>query len=109
MDWSATALAQGWLVKAISGQLVQGATQTPLPILQIVDGGGDILFESFGSSSAMTASTTVRFTWAPGLTLSALVGTSPTIHSVAPLPHDCFIAPGSCSARSRTTYCDGHN
>ena len=50
-EWSVAAAGQGWLVKAVSCLLVQGITQTPQPILQIADPGGDILFESFGSSS----------------------------------------------------------
>lgn len=84
----------GWLLRAVSMQIAQGGTQVPQPILQILDPAGNVAFESFGASNAMTASTTARFTWAPMLPLTALVGTTPNIHATAPLLEDAFLPPG---------------
>jgi hypothetical protein len=100
-DWSQTIGSTGlglegvgWLLKSVSGQIVQGATQVPQPILQITDPAGDVVYESFGASGAMTAGTTARFTWAPLLSLSALVGSTPNIHATAPLNDECFLPSG---------------
>lgn len=82
-----------WLLYAVTAQLVQGLTQTPQPIL-IIDDGTNVLFESFGASAAQSASTTARYTWAPGLELSALVGSTPDIHALAPLPAGLLLPPG---------------
>ena len=76
---------RAWRVYAVSVSLVQGATQTPQPIL-IIDDGTDVVFESFGSSAAQAVSTTCRYTWAPNLTLSGQVGATTNVHSTAPLP-----------------------
>lgn len=82
-----------WELLAVSVLLVQGLTQTPQPVL-VIDDGADVVFESFGASAAQAASTTVRYTWAPGLTLSGLVGATPNIHAVAPLPATLTLLPG---------------
>lgn len=74
-----------WWLKSFSVSLVQGATQTPQPIL-IVDDGTNVVFESFGSSAAQGVSTTCRYTWAPNLPLTAQIGTTTNVHSTAPLP-----------------------
>lgn len=100
-EWSVAAAGQGWLVKAVSCLLVQGITQTPQPILQIADPGGDILFEIFGSSGAQAASTTCRYSWCPQLPLSAQVGSGANVHSNAPLPDDLFI-PGGYTIGTKT-------
>lgn len=84
---------KAWRLYAVSVALAQGATQTPQPIL-VIDDGTDVVFESFGSSAAMSASTTCRFTWAPGLTLSAQVGATTNVHSTAPLPSGLVLLPG---------------
>lgn len=85
---------QHWRLIAVSVALVQGITQTPQPILQIDDGAGNVLFESFGSSAAQAVSTTCRYTWAPGLALSGQVGAGAGIRSLAPLPDDLVLPPG---------------
>lgn len=83
-----------WELLAVSVQLVQGLTQTPQPILVIDDGGADVVYEAFGASAAQAASTTARYNWAPGLGLSALVGTTPNIHATAPLPSGLLLPEG---------------
>lgn len=82
-----------WELLAVSVALVQGATQTPQPIL-VIDDGTDVLFESFGSTTAQAVSTTCRYTWAPGLTLTGQVGATTGVHSTAPLPEDLILGPG---------------
>lgn len=85
---------QTWQLLAVSVALVQGLTQTPQPILQI-DDGTTVLFESFGASAAQAASTTCRYTWAAGNTVSALIGATTNVHAVAPLPEGLVLAAGS--------------
>lgn len=82
-----------WELKAVSVALVQGLTQTPQPILQI-DDGTDVVYESFGASAAQAVSTTCRYTWAPGHTLSGLVGATTNVHAVAPLPFGLVLDAG---------------
>jgi hypothetical protein len=82
-----------WLLVALSVALVQGVGSTPQPILQI-DDGTNVLFEGFGASAAQAASTTCRYTWAPGLTLTACVGATTNVHANAPLPEGLVLGPG---------------
>lgn len=82
-----------WTLISISVALAQGITQTPQPIL-VIDDGTNVLYESFGSSAAQAVSTTCRYTWAPGLTLSGQVGTTTNVHSNAPLPEGLILGPG---------------
>jgi hypothetical protein len=84
-----------WKVLSVTVSLVQGATQTPQPIL-VIDDGTNVLFESFGATGAQSASTTARYSWvAGGPQPAALVGTTPNIHAVAPLPSGLVLPPGS--------------
>jgi hypothetical protein len=82
-----------WLLLAVSVALVQGITQTPQPIL-VIDDGTNVLFEGFGASAAQAVSTTCRYTWAPGLTLTACVGATTNVHANAPLPEGLVLGPG---------------
>lgn len=82
-----------WHLISVSVALVQGATQTPQPIL-VIDDGTDVLFENFGSSTAQAVSTTCRYTWAEGLTLSGQVGATTNVHATAPLPAGLILGPG---------------
>jgi hypothetical protein len=75
-----------WKLLAVSVQLAQGATQTPLPHLRIKDANGNVLARIPGASSAMAVSTTCRFTWAPGQPLIAPVGATTEVAATAPLP-----------------------
>lgn len=85
---------QVWEIVAVSIVLVQGATQTPQPIL-VIDDGTDVMFEMFGSSGAQQASTTCRYTWAPGATLTGQIGATANVHSTAPLPSGLVLVAGS--------------
>ncbi|MBI3936408.1 MAG: hypothetical protein HY323_05480 [Betaproteobacteria bacterium] len=85
--------AKAWKLVAVSVALVQGATQTPQPIL-VIDDGADVFFESFGSSAAQAVSTTCQYTWAPGHTLSGQVGATTNVHSTGPLPEGLVLPPG---------------
>lgn len=73
--------------------VVQGITQTPQPLLQI-DDGSTVLWEGFGSSAAQAVSTTCRYSWAPGLTLTGQVGATTGVRSNAPLPEKLILGPG---------------
>jgi hypothetical protein len=74
-----------WRLKSVAITLVQGATQTPQPIL-VIDDGTNVIYECFGSSAAQAVSTTCFYVWAPGLALSAQIGATTNVHSTAPLP-----------------------
>lgn len=78
---------------AVTVALVQGATQTPQPVLQI-DDGATVLWEGFGASAAQAVSTTCRYSWAPGLTLTGLVGATTGVRANAPLPEKLILGPG---------------
>lgn len=82
-----------WWVIAFTIQMVQGATQTPLPALQFDDGTSTFGFYP-GSTTAMTASTTAQFSWAIGGPLTGLIGATPNIQSVGPLGEFIILPPG---------------
>jgi len=84
---------KSWLLLVVKLTLVQGATQTPQPILQI-DDGATVVFESFGSSAAQAVSTTCVYNFASGLTLSGQVGATTNVHATAPLPETLLLGPG---------------
>lgn len=100
VEISHTMAAGTWELVSVSVSLVQGITQTPQPIL-VIDDGTDVVFEMFGSSAAQAASTTCRYTWAPGLPLTAQVGATTNVHSTAPLPEG-LILPGGWRVRTST-------
>lgn len=80
-----------WELLAVAVSLVQGATQTPQPVL-IIDDGTNVLFESFGASSAQSAGVTTQYSWAPNLPLTA--GAAATVVT-APLPAGMRLPSGS--------------
>ncbi len=92
---------KSWLVLSVSVALVQGATQTPQPILVVTDAADDVIYESFGSTTAQAVSTTCRYTWAPGLTLSGQVGATTNVHATASLPAG-FIIPAGYKIKTST-------
>lgn len=93
-EWSETVPAgETWELIAVSVALVQGLTQTPLPIL-IVDDGTTTVYESFGSTTVQAVSTTTRYTWAPGHTLTGQVGATTNVHSTGPLPAGLVLGAG---------------
>jgi hypothetical protein len=84
-----------WHLKAVSVALVQGITNTPQPILVIDDGtAAGVVAEIHGATTAQAVSTTCRYTWAAGLTLTGLVGATTDVHAHAPLPEDLILRPG---------------
>jgi hypothetical protein len=87
-----------WQLLAVTVVLVQGATQTPQPIL-VLDDGTTTFYESFGASAAQGASSTQRYTWSPDAPFTT-AGTTPNIHSTAPVPDGLTLPPG---ARIRST------
>lgn len=84
---------KSWILYAVTVPLVQGATQTPQPIL-IIDDGTTVFFESFGATDAQPVSTTARYTWIPRGTLAALVGSGADMHAIAPLPEGLVLPAG---------------
>jgi hypothetical protein len=88
-----------WLLLSVSVALVQGATQTPQPVLTITDGTNTI-YQSYGATGAQAVSTTCQYNWAVGLTLAALVGATTGVKAVAPLPADLLLEAGSVIASS---------
>jgi hypothetical protein len=83
-----------WELVSVSVALVQGATQTPLPIL-IVDDGTSVIFEMFGSTTVQATSTTTQYTWFPGAPLTGQVGATTNVHSTGPLPPGLVLKAGS--------------
>lgn len=92
---------KSWHLLSVTVALVQGLTQTPRPIL-VLDDGTTTVFESFGASAAQAVSTTCRYTWAPGLTLSGVVGATTDVHANAPLPAG-LVLPAGWRVRTSTT------
>jgi hypothetical protein len=85
-EWSiAVPSGKYWLVKSVTAQLVQGATQTPQPVL-VIDDGTNIFAEGVGAASAQAISTTCTYTWAGGMVQSGIQGTGAAQHAQAPLP-----------------------
>lgn len=81
-------------LKAATLQIVQGITDTPQVILSITNASDVEVYRSFGASAAQAVSTTANYTWASGLALSGLVGTTPNIYAQAPLPEDLVLPAG---------------
>jgi hypothetical protein len=83
-----------WELVSVSISLVQGATQTPQPILTI-DDGTSVIWAGPGSTTAQAVNTTCRYTWAPGHTLTGLIGATTNVNSFAPLPAGLVLVAGS--------------
>ena len=81
------------MLLAYSVALVQGATQTPQPIL-VVDDGTNTLLEAMGSTAAQAVSTTCRYSWASANILSGQIGSGANVHSNAPLPGGLVLLAG---------------
>ena len=94
-EWLETVPAgKVWEVISVTAVIVQGATQTPQPVL-VIDDGATVIYESFGASDAQATSTTCRYTWGVGHPLTAKAGATTNVHSVAPLPRSLFLRGGS--------------
>lgn len=83
-----------WELLSVYLPLVQGATQTPQPILQI-DDGTNLIAEIYGATGAQGVSSTAAYSWIAGAApAGALVGTTPNIKAVAGLPEGFIIPAG---------------
>lgn len=71
--------------------VVQGATQTPLPNLQVALADGTVIGLYPGASAAMSASTTSTFDWAPGRPLTAGAGAT---FNTSPIPEGLAVKGG---------------
>jgi hypothetical protein len=63
-----------WILLGASVPLVQGATQTPLGYLTIKDASGTTVAQFAGATAATSVSTTTRYNWFPGATITAGAG-----------------------------------
>ena len=91
---------KAWKLVAVSVQLVQGITQTPQPVL-VLDDGTTVFFEQFAATNAQGASTTARYSWVlGGGPPIALVGATPNIRGVGPLPD--VVLPAGFRVRTST-------
>jgi hypothetical protein len=80
-----------WFIVCAHLTIVQGATQTPLPSLQIADANGNVLGLYPGASAATSASTTSTFDWFDGATLTAGAGATA---NRAPIPRGLAVKSG---------------
>jgi hypothetical protein len=71
--------------------IVQGATQTPLPNLQIALADGTVIGLYPGASAATTAGVTSTFDWYPGAALTAGAGAT---SNRAPIPEGLAVKGG---------------
>lgn len=80
-----------WVIICAHLTVVQGATQTPLPNLEIVDSLGNVVGLYPGASAATSASTTSTFDWFESASLTA--GAAATANR-APIPRGLSVKPG---------------
>ncbi len=83
-----------WLVKSVSIQMVQGATQTPWPRL-VIDDGTNTLFQAQAGTAAAASSTTEQVTWAPGLLTTGPLGATTAVSRQGGLPDGLVLEAGS--------------
>lgn len=83
-----------WKITSVTAELVQGITDTPRPMLQVLDDAGNILGEYFGSTTVQAVSTTCRYTWAIGSDLTGLAGATTDVHSNGTLPDGLILQAG---------------
>jgi hypothetical protein len=94
----------GMLIKSVAATLVQGATQTPQPVLELTDASGDVLAASMGATAAQTAGTTCVYSWSAGISSpSGILGSGANCIAQSGLPMgvECFL-PVGCQIVSRT-------
>ena len=63
-----------WVIQSARVTCAQGATQTPLPSLNVKDADGNVVGSFPGASAATSASTTSTFDWFEGATLTSGAG-----------------------------------
>lgn len=85
-----------WLVRSVSVECVQGATQTPWPRLVVTQ--GDHVFACQSGASAQAASTTCRHSWIPGGPTVGPTGATTAVTCQGNLPKDLVLEAGATLA-----------
>lgn len=85
-----------WLVKAVSVECVQGATQTPWPRLIITN--GDYVFAAQSGAAAQAALTTCRHSWSPNGPTVGPTGATTACTSQGTLPENLVLEAGATLA-----------
>jgi hypothetical protein len=80
-----------WIIQNAHLTIVQGATQTPLPSLQVADNKGNVIGLYPGASAAQSVSTTATYDFFEGATLTAGAGATA---NKAPLPRGLAVGGG---------------
>lgn len=80
-----------WIILCAHLTVVQAATQTPLPQLQIALANGTVIGLYPGASAAMSASTTSTFDWFEAAALTAGAGAT---SNRAPIPRGLSVKTG---------------
>jgi len=80
---------------AVSAQLIQGVTQTPLPTLRIRTSGPVTIVQVPITPTAISASSTAQLTWAIGLVQSSFTAVVGDEFHTAPLPANLFLVAGN--------------
>lgn len=83
--------AAAWTVQNIRLTVTQGATQTPLPSIQVADSKGNVVGLYPGASAAQSASTTATYDFYEGATLTAGAGATA---NKSPLPRGLALKAG---------------
>lgn len=86
-----------WLLKSVSVTLVQGATQTPWPVL-IIDDGTNTLWSAYSGTAAQAINTTAQHSWGAG-SPTGIQGATTAVQAQGPIPLDMILEAG---ARIRT-------
>ena len=81
-----------WRLESASVQLVQGATQTPLPTLRIRSPAGNITAQIPVTVTAIAVSTTSQLTWGVGLVQLSFTTVAGDEFHTAPVPNEILFA-----------------
>lgn len=80
-----------WVIQNAHLSITQGATQTPLPSLQIADNKGNVVGLYPGATAAQTASTTASYDFYEGAAITAGAGAAA---NKSPLPRGLTVKAG---------------
>jgi hypothetical protein len=80
-----------WIIMCAHLTVAQGATQTPLPQLQIATSAGTVIGLYPGASAAQSASVTSTYDWYEGATLTAGAGAT---SNRSPIPRGLSVKGG---------------
>lgn len=82
-----------WVLKSVSVSLVQGATQTPWPVL-IIDDGTNTLWSAHSGTAAQAFSTTCQHSWGAAAP-TGIQGATTVVQAQGPIPQDMVLEAGS--------------